>query len=141
MVMDSKHILIAEDETHTRFTMTLILRKYGFNVTSTKEGRTALKIITERKDSPEAVDLLITDIQMAGFNGINLIEELEKARLFLPIIIITGWGYEERIVELKRKENIDSIEKPFVPQELIEMVRKSFARTSSMVSGVSCQEA
>lgn len=138
--MDSKHILVAEDETHTRFTMTLILRISGFNVTSTKEGRTALKIIKERMDSTAPVDLLVTDIQMAGLNGLNLIEELGKARIHIPVIIITGWGHEEKVIELKRKENIDCIEKPFVPQELIDLVKKSFARTGDALSGVVTRE-
>jgi two-component system C4-dicarboxylate transport response regulator DctD len=79
------------------------------------------------------VNLLVTDIQMAGLNGLNLIEELGKASIHIPVIIITGWGHEEKVVELKRKENIDCIEKPFAPQELIDLVKKSFARSFSPI--------
>ena len=136
--MTPRHILIVEDEIHACFTMTLILRKYGFHVTSTKEGKTAFKMIMERKESPEPVDLLIADIQMSGLDGIDLVEEMEKAQILVPVIIITGWGHEEKVMKLMRKENIAFIEKPFVPQDLIERVKKSIAEDRGSVANMVC---
>jgi DNA-binding NtrC family response regulator len=123
----SAHILIAEDEPHTRFTLSLVLRKSGYNVTTADDGRTALKIIEERLHTPYSINLLITDIQMAGLNGVDLISELEKVEIVLPVLVITGYGHEEKVLELKQKENISIIDKPFAPADLIRGIRQIFS--------------
>ena len=116
------HILIAEDETHTRFTLSLILRKTGYKVTATDNGHEALEIIEDHKNTNYPIALLITDVQMAGLNGVDLIEEMEKKKMVIPILVITGYGYEEKVYELSQRENIECIDKPFDPQELVSRV-------------------
>jgi DNA-binding response OmpR family regulator len=128
MDLNSKHILLAEDEPHTRFTISLILRKSGYKVSTSKDGLNALNLILEHKDSYEPVDLLLTDVEMAGLNGLCLIEELEKACISLPILVITGYGYEEKILELKKKENIHRIDKPFGPQDLVDRINNILSK-------------
>ena len=114
-----KHILVVEDEPHTRFAINLILRKSGYKVTVAEDGQTSLNVIRELAGTCEAVHLLLTDIQMAGLNGIDLIERMEEIHPSLPIIVITGYGYEEKIVELKARRNIRCLDKPFDPEELV----------------------
>ena len=122
MESNSKHILLAEDEPHTRFAISLILRRSGYKVSTSKDGLTALNLILKHQNSSESIDLLLTDVEMAGLNGLSLIEELEKARIFLPILVITGYGYEEKILELGKKEYIHRIDKPFAPQVLVDRI-------------------
>ena len=79
---------------------------------------------------------------MAGLNGVNLIKELENQQILLPILVITGYGREEKIVELKKMKNIECIDKPFGPQALLENVNKTLNKEtvfSSSDSG-SCEE-
>ncbi len=117
--MDTKHILIAEDEENTRLSLSLFLKKAGYNVTTAKDGREALKKIIELKKSYKAVDLLLTDISMPDMSGIELIDELEKNEISIPILVITGYGNKEMILDLMRKGCSDYIEKPFNAQKLI----------------------
>jgi len=117
--MDTKHILIAEDEEHTRLSLSLLLKMAGYNVTTAKDGMDALNKIIELKESYKAVDLLITDIYMPDMSGIELIDALEKNEISIPIIVITGYGDKEMILDLMRKGCSDYIEKPFNAQELI----------------------
>lgn len=128
METNAKHILLAEDEPHTRFTISLILRKSGYKVSTSKDGLIALNLILEHRDSSESVDLLLTDVEMAGLDGLNLIKELEKIHIFLPILVITGYGYEEKILELRKKENIHYIDKPFGPQDLVDRINLILSR-------------
>ncbi|MBN1900241.1 response regulator [Candidatus Sumerlaeota bacterium] len=118
----SKHILLAEDEPHTRFAISLILRKSGYKVSTSKDGLTAFDQILKYKDSADSIDLLLTDVEMAGLNGLELIEELEKERISLPVLVITGYGHEERFLQLRKKGNVHRIDKPFVPQDIVDQI-------------------
>jgi len=118
--MDTKHILIAEDEEHTRLSLSLLLKKAGYNVTTAQDGRDALEKIIELKESYKAVDLLLTDISMPDMSGIELIDALEKHEIAIPIIVITGYGNKEMILDLMRKGCSDYIDKPFNAQALID---------------------
>lgn len=122
-----KHILVAEDEPHTRFTLDLILRKSGYKVTLAEDGQTSLKVVQNLEGTREAVHLLLTDIQMAGLNGVDLIDRMGKIQPRLPIIVITGYGHEEKIMELKQRRGIKCLDKPFDPEELVACINGALA--------------
>ena len=63
------HVLIADDETHTRISLTFILESIGYLVTGAPDGREALDKILALRESSHPVDLLVLDIEMPGFTG------------------------------------------------------------------------
>ena len=65
-LLELKHVLVAEDEPHTRFTITLILRKSGYKVSTAGDGKSAIKIIRDFKDSPQPVNLLLRIFRWRG---------------------------------------------------------------------------
>ena len=60
------HVLIADDETHTRISLTFILESIGYIVTGAADGGEALDKILALRESSNPVDLLVLDIEMPG---------------------------------------------------------------------------
>lgn len=120
---DSKHIFLVEDELYLRQTLILILRNAGYRVTSAEDGSEAWSQLLNLKEKSEKVDLLVTDIQMPGLSGIDLIDELEKLNFKLPSLVITGYGDKETVIELMRRGCSEYIDKPFEPSEFLKRVK------------------
>lgn len=117
--MLKKHIIVVEDEEQTRFTLSLILKKAGYNVTTAADGLSAYTKINDAKNTALPIDFLLTDIQLPFMTGIELIDKLENANLSLPTLVITGYGDKDTVVELIRKGCEEYIDKPFEPNELL----------------------
>ncbi len=85
MNRQSSHVLIAEDEIICAFSLAFDLRRAGFRVTVTHDGRRALQA-----DAHDPADLLLTDLQMPRLGGLELIRCMRAKRPMLPVIIMTG---------------------------------------------------
>ncbi len=121
--MKKKHILIAEDEAQTRFTLTLLLKNEGYEVTAVSDGEEALDAIEAAFESGEMpFDLLVMDIQMPRVTGLELLDRLRHRRIQIPTLVITGYGSKDLVVELMRKGCADYLDKPFQPEELLSRV-------------------
>ena len=132
--MANKRILLAEDTEQTRITFGTILRKAGYDVVALADGREALsKILTLEKENNQA-DLLITDIRMAGLDGLQLADQLDKLRIRIPILAMTGYGDKDLVVELMRRGCLEYIEKPFEAIELLECVARIFKKVDQRAS-------
>lgn len=121
-MLEKKHIFLVEDELHLRLTLTLILRKAGFQVTAAEDGNKALKQLQELQNKPGKVDLLVTDIQMPGLTGIEIIDGIRKMNLDIPCLVITGYGNKDTVIELMRKGCSEYLDKPFEPEEFLKRV-------------------
>lgn len=117
----SKRILAVDDSKTMRDMINFTLVNAGYDVTLAVDGNDGL---LKLKDQP--VDLIITDINMPGMNGIDLIKNVRSDALYrsMPILILTT----ESGCEIK-KEGKDAgatgwIVKPFVPEKLLQVVMK-----------------
>ena len=126
--MNKKHILIAEDEPSIRVTLSLIFKQIAYKITISENGRQALKTIKELKALNKLPDLLLTDLQMGDFSGIDLIEEIRSLDINIPVIVMTAFGSKDIVVELLRKGCDEYIDKPFNPPELLEMIALVFEK-------------
>ncbi|MFC1611083.1 response regulator [Myxococcota bacterium] len=115
----SARVLLAEDEEHTRLTLSLILRKIGFLVTTVADGREALKSISDLIDRQEPPALLVIDIQMPGLTGLDLMAELDKRGVFLPTVVISGYQYRKVVEGCQAHTRVAYLEKPFSPEEFL----------------------
>ncbi len=119
-----KHIILADDEGPLRRSIKLILRQSGYKVTALADGQMALKTILDLQHTTEAADLLITDLQMGGLNGIDLIDSVRKNNVQLPILVLTGYGNKDTVVQLLRKGCSEYLDKPLDPNDLLRRVEK-----------------
>lgn len=123
-----KHILLADDEEHVRFTLSLILRRAGCRVTVVEDGTRALQMSLEAARRGKPFDLLVIDIQMPGLTGVEVIKELGQLGAAFPVLLITGYRDREIVNYLKSDTRIAYAEKPFSPDQLLGHVAVALKR-------------
>ncbi len=114
-------ILIAEDDELMLKTLELRLKKDGHEVITANDGRDALAKIEQH-----APDLVISDIMMPYVSGLSENNQGKKT----PIIILSGMGQEDTVLEAFQLGADDFITKPFSPSELSVRVKR-FAMANS----------
>jgi len=129
--MKQKHILIAEDDNAMQTSLTFILEDEGYEVSSVSNGKAAFEEIQSSFKKGEMFDLLITDIQMPELNGLQLIKSISQAGISLPIIVITGYGDKQTLIELIRLGCDDFLPKPFEPDDVCKKVQEIFDKVEA----------
>lgn len=110
------HIAIVEDDINMRKSLEIALGEYNeFTISSYKSAIDALKKI----DS--SVELIVTDINMPGMDGIEFIKKLDGA---YDIIVITGNATLNRAIESVRLGVKDFLTKPFEIETLVEAIKR-----------------
>lgn len=87
--MTSLHILVVEDHPSSNHVLSALLRKRGHVVTPALTARAAVEAATTK-----LFDLAIIDIGLDDDDGWHLLQELRQARLDLPALAVTGYGFE-----------------------------------------------
>ncbi len=119
--MDSRLIVIVEDEDSARLGMERALKKKGYAVLSFADSLKALEYI---KGNSSEIDLVITDLRMPGMDGIQLIQEITKLVDEISIILVTAFGSIESAVEAMKLGAEDYLSKPLDMFELRKRVEK-----------------
>lgn len=112
-------ILVAEDEMIMLKTIELRLKKDGYTVITTQDGREALAKIEEH--SP---DLVITDIMMPFSSGLEIVGVLKNRDKKIPVIVLSAMGQENVVLQAFQLGADDYITKPFSPNELSMRVKR-----------------
>jgi len=109
-------ILIAEDEPVSRRLLEVTLRKWGYEVTATRDGAEAWQILKQ----PEAPSLVISDWMMPEMDGLELCRRVrgDRKKEYTYVIILTGKGKKEDIVKGLNAGADDYVIKPFDREEL-----------------------
>ncbi|MDD5286493.1 MAG: response regulator [Desulfuromonadaceae bacterium] len=115
------NILVIDDSKLSRNMLNNVLSTAGYNVTMAADGKEGTELAANSK-----YDLVITDVYMAGMNGLELARQLRKTSEyeFTPIIFLTTETSEEFKAKGKEVGATDWITKPFSPIELLEVVDK-----------------
>ncbi len=100
-------ILIVDDDLAGRENLLELLQEEGYEVTAVADGNQAIEVFLA-----EPVDLLITDLQMPGMNGLELIKLIKKINPACVPIVITGYGTINSAVEAMKLGAFDYITKP-----------------------------
>lgn len=117
-------ILVAEDNDAIRQLIARILSRAGYIVLSAASGEEALQIAAA---APGHIDLLITDVVMAGMDGRELAERLAIGRPETRILFISGYMEDDVLHRGVVTSSINFLEKPFTPDLLISSVRSTLA--------------
>lgn len=118
----STKILVVDDEPSVNDLLAYNLRKAGYDVLTTGDGRDAL--VLAHASSP---DLVLLDIMLPGMDGLDVCRELRKTS-DVPIIMITARGEEiDRVVGLELGAD-DYVSKPFSVRELLARIKAVLRR-------------
>jgi two-component system cell cycle response regulator CpdR len=113
-------ILLADDDAAARELVQRALASEGHQVVSTQDGAEALEKL---QSAPASFDLLISDVQMPGVDGIELIEKAVALAPNLRVILMSGFADElDRAAHLKTLIACE-ISKPFTLEQVRSVVR------------------
>lgn len=126
--MTTENILVVDDEKSQREILEMILTGEGYNVTIAPSGESALKLARERD-----FDLVVTDYKMTGMDGIELLSELLIHDSSIPVIILTTHGSVELAKAALRLGAFDFVEKPFMREDLIEIVKRALSNKAVFI--------
>jgi DNA-binding NtrC family response regulator len=107
-----------DDEELYRRALERILRRVGYEVVTARGASEAMAAVAARPP-----DLVISDVQMPGLNGLELVRQVHEVAPDLPCIVITGYGSPEQSVDALRAGAFWYLEKPFDHGHL-DVVRK-----------------
>ncbi len=116
-----KTIFLVDDSATILLSISNILGKAGYGVEKANCAEEALKKFAAEVQ----VDLLITDLNMPGMNGIDLIKEVRKLALykFLPILFLTTESQQSKRMEAKAAGASGWIVKPATADELLNTIK------------------
>ena len=92
-------VLLAEDEAMIALTLSDILEAEGYEVTIAGDGAKAL---ARARQLGDALDVLVTDLNMPEMSGEDLIRVLRADRPELPVVVVTGSSPRGGLEELRR---------------------------------------
>ena len=122
----NESVLVVEDDAALREALIDTLRSAGVAASAACDATEALKLL-----QTEEIALVISDVQMPGQNGYQLLTSIKRQRPDLPVVLMTAYGTVAQAVSAMREGATDYIVKPFDAQALIEMVRRQLsARTA-----------
>jgi len=120
MRKNGTRILIVDDEEYLCEILSRLMENEGFEPLVTHDGETALRMI--RSERPE---VLLSDIRMAGMDGLLLLKRVKEQDPDIPVILITAYADVHGAVEAMRNGAHDYLAKPFDHNEVIRTVRRA----------------
>jgi DNA-binding response OmpR family regulator len=120
-----KHILVVDDDTLLRRSLSLQLEQNGFRASTAETAEDAL--ILARRDPP---DLILLDVGLPGMDGLEALRRFQKEKESIPVIFVTARRRElDTILGLELGAD-DYITKPFNPDVLIAHVKAVLRRSA-----------
>jgi len=123
-------ILIIEDDRAVRETTVRLLARAGFRVTAAEDRHGALAALA----AADPIDLVVTDVIMPEQSGPELVRILRKERPDLAALYVSGYA-GEALHEHGLAQDDAFLQKPYMPNVLINRIRELLARREGTPSG------
>jgi two-component system cell cycle sensor histidine kinase/response regulator CckA len=120
-----RSILLVEDNLLVAEALAGLLRDVGHRVRCAGDGQEAWALL---EGKTAEFDLIITDLNMPGMSGSELLERIRAAELPQPVLLITGYADSAEAEEFLRLGAVAVIKKPVHPTELLNHVAQACAR-------------
>ncbi|RIL05841.1 MAG: Fis family transcriptional regulator [Proteobacteria bacterium] len=121
----SPRILVVDDERSMREFLEILLRKEGYEVTTAGDVDGAL-LALESDD----FDLVVSDVQMPGKSGLDLLKAIREANADALVVMITAFATTETAIAAMKEGAYDYVTKPFKVDEIKLVVQKALEKKS-----------
>ena len=118
--MMAEKMLIIDDEEIVLKSCRKIFEAEGFEVVTTTNPQEGLKLVSEK-----SFDVILVDWMMPGFDGMDVVEEIDKRSPNSAMVMISGYPSVGRATEAMKRGAMDYLAKPFRPEEVVEVVKKA----------------
>ena len=127
MVPDHRKILVVDDDQTFRCVVTQMLSRLGYDVISTDSGENGLALFLKNQ-----FDLVITDLEMPGMDGIDLAGHIKEKSPLALVILMTGHDKEFTLAKIKDSSVDQALFKPFFLAEIQEKIQSVLNRRQSV---------
>ena len=117
------HLVIAEDDRDMRRFLVESFEEEGYRVTEAATGGELRRRLSGRVHGDAVPDILVSDIRLPGFSGLELLADLRRSDWSLPVILITAFGDEAVHREGDRLGAAMVLDKPFDVDDLVSAVK------------------
>ncbi|TMM59339.1 sigma-54-dependent Fis family transcriptional regulator [Maribacter algarum] len=114
------NILIIEDDAAFCQMLQKFLTKHGY---TTAVSFTAPEAKSKLEETD--FDLVLTDLRLPDYDGIQLLEDIKRINEDTPVIVMTGYAEVGSAVSAMKKGAFDYIAKPFTPDEIVKLIAKA----------------
>ncbi len=122
-------IIVIDDDRNVLESLASYLGRMGHEVVEASHGKEAMRALEESE-----VDLVITDINMPEMDGIEVINELRRSGIDVPVVALSGggrlWDKEFLLANAKMLGAVSTIAKPFELNDISEAVEAALAGRS-----------
>ncbi len=121
--MTAPRILVVDDERSMQEFLEIFLRREGFEVVTAGDADSALLAI-----EADDFDLVITDIQMPGKTGLDLLREVRERSPDTLVLMITAFASTDTAISAMKQGAYDYITKPFKVEEIRLIIDKALEK-------------
>ncbi len=121
MSTQALRVLVADDDAEMRALLTSSLRLDGYEVLEAKSGLELLDHVAPwlaGMGPPRAIDIVVSDIMMPGFTGMEILEGLHEVGCGPRVVLITGFGDEDTHARARSLGALAVLDKPFDVDDL-----------------------
>ncbi len=119
--MNTPTVLIVEDDINFRRVLEFQLNEAGYRTTTAGNGEKALELFSENHHR-----IVLTDLNMPGMGGEEVLKNVKEASPDTPVIILTAFGSIDSAVEAMKLGAFHYLTKPVNSEELIHTVKNAF---------------
>ena len=123
----SRNILVVDDEAQIRDLLNIYLKRQGFTVATA-----ATSDETRQKVAQQTFDLIVLDISLAGEDGLNLLAELKAAHPNVKVIMLTGMGFVEDLLQEAHQKGAEGYVSKVLPLDELLLTIQRILRSSEM---------
>jgi CheY-like chemotaxis protein len=117
-IAEGRRVLVAEDDAEMRRLVVETLRLDGYTVSGVANGaELLLRLTTPPSPSAPRIDLIVSDIRMPEYTGLEIVDALRQSRQTTPVILMTAFGDSETRA---LADSLDAVlfDKPFAMDDL-----------------------
>ena len=128
--MVDRTVHVVDDDAAVRRSLERLLDAAGFHVVSYQSPAAFLNAA-----SGLSAGCVLLDIRMPGVDGLEVQARLNRLRVNLPVIVMTGHGDVPSAVRAMKAGAVDFLEKPFDDETLLHAIGGAFAKASRLIGG------
>jgi DNA-binding NtrC family response regulator len=115
-------VLVIDDDEGMRDLATDILSRAGLQVLAAADGREGLEVFRAHVDE---INLVLLDRTMPTMSGCETFQEIRKIHPSTPVVLASGYSEERAAAELAGAGLAGFLQKPFLPETLLDLVKAS----------------
>ena len=111
--LSQTRVLIVEDDITLRKAVARMLPMLGYEPLHAGSAEEAVQVL-----GAESVDLMLLDLNLPGVHGHALLRNLNQQKIPIPVVVMSGEGKMDDVVQAMRQHAVDFLSKPFSMEEL-----------------------